>query len=108
MSFYPQPFKYQCGPFALKYALVMLGQFRNEREIGKKAGSNWWYGTDEIGLATAAKSYNCSMKYFRRETPKEALLVLTHHLKQGIHVFLALIIGNIGSQLLIYSRINLF
>jgi len=83
MSFYPQPYKYQCGPFALKYALVMLGQFRNEREIGKKAGSNWWYGTDEIGLAKAAKNYNCNMKYFRRETSKEALKVLTHHLKQG-------------------------
>ena len=83
MSFYPQPFKYQCGPFALKYALVMLGQFRDEKEIGKKAGSNWWYGTDEIGLAKAAKSYNCKMKYFRRETSKEALKVLTYHLKQG-------------------------
>lgn len=83
MSFYPQPFKYQCGPFALKYALVMLGQFRDEKEIGKKAGSNWWYGTDEIGLAKAANSYNCKMKYFRRETSKEALKALTFHLKQG-------------------------
>ncbi len=83
MSFYPQPYKYQCGPFALKYALVMLGQFRNEREIGKKAGSNWWYGTDEIGLAKAAKSYDCKMKYFRRETANEAIKVLTSHLKQG-------------------------
>ena len=27
MSFYPQPNKWQCGPFALKYALVMLGVF---------------------------------------------------------------------------------
>ena len=83
MSFYPQPYKYQCGAFALKYALVMLGQFINEREIAKKAGSNWWYGTDEIGLAKAAKSYNCKMKYFRRETPKEALKVLRNHLRQG-------------------------
>jgi len=83
MSFYPQPYKYQCGPFALKYALVMLGQFQNENEIGKKAGSNWWYGTDEIGLAKAAKAYNCKMKYFRRELPKEALKVLNDHLKDG-------------------------
>lgn len=83
MSFYPQPYKYQCGPFALKYALVMLGQFINEKEIARKAGSNWWYGTDEIGLAKAAKSYNCKMKYFRRETPKEALKVLRDHLKKG-------------------------
>lgn len=33
MSFYPQPYKYQCGPFALKYALVMLGRFENEKKL---------------------------------------------------------------------------
>ncbi|GAB6282076.1 MAG: hypothetical protein STSR0008_08200 [Ignavibacterium sp.] len=83
MSFYPQPYKYQCGPFALKYALVMLGKFENEKEIGKRAGSNWWYGTDEIGLAKASKYYDCKMKYFRRETPEEALKVLITQLKEG-------------------------
>ena len=83
MSFYPQPYKYQCGPFALKYGLVMLGRFENEREIGKKAGSTWWYGTDEIGLAKAARSFDCRMKYFRRETPEEAVKVLSAHIKKG-------------------------
>lgn len=83
MSFYPQPYKYQCGPFALKYGLVMLGRFENEREIGKKAGSTWWHGTDEIGLAKAAKSFDCKMKYFRRETAKDAIKVLSYHLKRG-------------------------
>ncbi len=83
MSFYPQPYKYQCGPFALKYALVMLGRFENEREIAKRAGSTWWYGTDEIGLAKAAKTYDCKMKYFRRETPDEAIKALSNHLKAG-------------------------
>ncbi len=83
MSFYPQPYKYQCGPFALKYALVMLGRFENEREIAKRAGSTWWYGTDEIGLAKAAKTYDCRMKYFRRETPDEAIKALSNHLKAG-------------------------
>lgn len=83
MSFYPQPYKYQCGPFALKYGLVMLGRFENEREIGKKAGSTWWYGTDEIGLAKAAKSFDCKMKYFRRETAKDAIKILNYHLKRG-------------------------
>lgn len=83
MSFYPQPFKYQCGPFALKYALVMLGQFRNEKEIAKKAGSNWWYGTDEIGLAKAANYYGCRMKYFRREASEDAIKTLINHLKKG-------------------------
>ncbi len=83
MSFYPQPYKYQCGPFALKYSLVMLGRFENEREIGKIAGSTWWYGTDEIGLAKAAKTFDCRMKYFRRETPEEAVKVLSWHVKRG-------------------------
>lgn len=83
MSFYPQPYKYQCGPFALKYGLVMLGRFENEKEIGKKAGSNWWYGTDEIGLAKAAKSFGCKMKYFRREKANDAIKILTYHLRRG-------------------------
>ena len=83
MSFYPQPFKYQCGPFALKYALVMLGRFESENFIAKKAGSNWWYGTDEIGLERAAKHFNCRMKYFRRETGPDAIKALTQHLRKG-------------------------
>ena len=83
MSFYPQPNEYQCGPFALKYALVMLGKFANERVIAKKAGSNWWGGTDEIGLAKAAKRYDCKMKYFRRETGQDGIKVLIQHLKKG-------------------------
>ncbi|HEX9739361.1 MAG TPA: hypothetical protein VGA29_01190 [Ignavibacteriaceae bacterium] len=83
MSFYPQPYKYQCGPFALKYGLVMLGRFENEKEIGKKAGSTWWYGTDEIGLAKAAKSFDCKMRYFRRETAKDAIKILSTNIKRG-------------------------
>ena len=89
MSFYPQPYKYQCGPFALKYALVMLGRFENEKEIGRRAGSTWWYGTDEIGLAKAAKSFDCKMKYFRREDPEEAVKKLRAQLKQGLPCILS-------------------
>ncbi len=61
----------------------MLGRFENEREIAKRAGSTWWYGTDEIGLAKAAKTYDCKMKYFRRETPDEAIKALSDLLKAG-------------------------
>jgi hypothetical protein len=89
MSFYPQPYKYQCGPFALKYGLVMLGRFENEKEIGRRAGSTWWYGTDEIGLAKAAKSFDCKMKYFRRESPEDALRVLSNHLRKGLPCILS-------------------
>jgi len=59
MSFYKQPLTYQCGPFALKYALVMLGKMEDEKEIERHAGSTWWSGTTEIGLAKAAKHYDC-------------------------------------------------
>ena len=83
MSFYPQPFKYQCGPFALKYSLVMLGKFVSEIDIAKKAGSTWWHGTDEIGLAKAAKYYGCRMKYFRRETKIDAVKILKKQLRAG-------------------------
>lgn len=83
MSFYPQPNKYQCGPFALKYALVMLGRFESEYKIAQKAGSTWWYGTDEIGLAKAAKFYDCKMKYFKSKEPKAAIKSLTEHIKKG-------------------------
>jgi len=83
MSFYPQPFKYQCGPFALKYALIMLGIFKSEKLIAKIAGSTWWHGTDEIGLEKAAKYFNCRMKYFRRETGTDAVKALTQHLRKG-------------------------
>ena len=83
MSFYPQPNKWQCGPFALKYALVMLGVFAAEKSIVKKAGSTWWAGTDEIGLARAAKYFDCRLKYFRREVGTDGVKVLAQHLKRG-------------------------
>lgn len=83
MSFYPQPNKWQCGPFALKYALVMLGVFAAEKSIVKKAGSTWWAGTDEIGLARAAKYFDCRLKYFRREVGNDGVKVLAQHLKRG-------------------------
>lgn len=83
MSFYPQPNSYACGPFALKYALVMIGQFQNEDDIGKLAGSTWWNGTDEIGLAKAAHKYNCTMTYFNNENSKPVLQKLKRFLKNG-------------------------
>lgn len=59
MSFYKQPLTYQCGPFALKYALVMLGQMADVKKIEQRAGSTWWYGTNELGLKKAARYYDC-------------------------------------------------
>lgn len=83
MSFYPQPNKYQCGPFALKYALVMLGVFKGEDQIGIIAGSTWWAGTDEFGLARAARRFNCQLKHFQSSNPNDARKMLVQHLKKG-------------------------
>ncbi|MGD8779981.1 MAG: cysteine peptidase family C39 domain-containing protein [Ignavibacteria bacterium] len=83
MSFYPQPNKYQCGPFALKYALVMLGVFKNEDQIGIIAGSTWWAGTDEIGLSKSAKRFNCKMKYFHSIDSEKARKLLNRELDAG-------------------------
>lgn len=84
MSFYPQPNSYQCGPFALKYALIMLGIFKDEDEIGITAGSTWWGGTDEMGLARAARRYNCKMKYIQSSNPDDARRALNKLLKRKI------------------------
>ena len=83
MSFYPQPNKYQCGPFALKYALVMLGIFKDEDQIGIIAGSTWWAGTDEIGLSRAARRFNCKLKHFQSSNPDDARRMLVSELKKG-------------------------
>ncbi|MCX7798289.1 MAG: cysteine peptidase family C39 domain-containing protein [Melioribacter sp.] len=83
MSFYPQPNKYQCGPFALKYALVMLGIFKDEDQISTIAGSTWWAGTDEFGLARAARRFNCKMKHFQSSNPNDARRLLIQNLKKG-------------------------
>lgn len=84
MSFYPQPNEWSCGPFALKYALVMLGRFENELEISQKAGTHWWNGTNEINLARAAKSYQCELKSIRRIDAERARKTLNKYLRKKI------------------------
>lgn len=81
MSFYPQPNNYQCGPFALKYALAVLGIFKNEDQIGISAESTWWAGTDEIGLTQAARKFNCELKYFYSDLASLAIKMLNKQLK---------------------------
>ncbi|MCF8262807.1 MAG: hypothetical protein K9J12_18655 [Melioribacteraceae bacterium] len=89
MSLYPQPDKYRCGPFALKYALVMLGIFKHEDQISILAGSTWWAGTDEIGLAKAAKKFKCKMKYLQSDIPEEAKHLLDAELNAGFPCILS-------------------
>lgn len=90
MSFYPQPDKYRCGPFALKHALVMLGVFKHEDDISEIAGSNWWDGTDEIGLEKAARKFNCKMDYIQSSNPQDAKRYLINELKKGFPCLLSI------------------
>ena len=83
MGLYPQPNKWQCGPFALKHALIMLGKIVNENEISHIAGTHWWTGTDDIKLSRAAKAYECEMKVIRRKNSLRAKRELLLALKKG-------------------------
>lgn len=83
MGIYPQPNSWTCGPFALKYALAMLGVFVDEREIARLARTHWWNGTDEIKLARAARAYGCDLPLIRRKNGDRARLELIEHLRAG-------------------------
>ncbi|MEX0601973.1 MAG: hypothetical protein WD295_01445 [Bacteroidota bacterium] len=84
MGIYPQPNVWQCGPFALKHALLMHGILASEDDITRLAGTRWWSGTDEIQLARAAKFFNCDLLMIRRHDPNQARRELTHYLRRGI------------------------
>lgn len=88
MGIYPQPNLWQCGPFALKHALVALGILRDEKDISRLAGTHWWHGTDEIQLGRAARKYNCDLLLVRRYDAERARRALVAYLKRGIPVLL--------------------
>ncbi len=86
MSIKPQPNLWQCGPFALKHALVTLGIFADENEISKIAKSRVSSGTDEYQLARAARAFGCHLPTVRRHTPEGARFELLSYLRRGIPV----------------------
>jgi len=88
MGLYPQPNHWQCGPFALKHALVTLGIFADEKSITRIAGANWWYGTDEIQLSKASKHFGCKLLMFRRHDAELARKELSDYLRKGIPTLL--------------------
>ncbi len=86
MSIKPQPNLWQCGPFALKHALVALGIFADENAITKIAGTRSTSGTDEFQLARAARAFGCDLPTVRRHTPESARFELLSYLRRGIPV----------------------
>jgi hypothetical protein len=90
MGISPQPNTWQCGPFALKHALITLGIFAEEGTITRIAGTRSDSGTDEKQLALAAQSYHCDLPMIRRHLPEKARSELLSYLRRGIPALLCL------------------
>lgn len=88
MGLYPQPNDFSCGPFALKHALVMLGRMASETEIAQIAKTHWWSGTDELGLARAARAYQCDFDHARALSQAKAKKLLIAELRGRTPVML--------------------
>ncbi len=89
MGIYPQSNGWECGPFALKYALTLLGIPCDEREIAQVAGTNE-DGTDEEELARAATRFGCELKLIRHDHPAAAQRDLDTLLGRGTPVLLCI------------------
>jgi hypothetical protein len=89
MGIYPQANSWQCGPFALKYALLTLGIFVDEDAVARAAGSTE-HGTDEADLARATRRFGCQFGMFRYHEPEAAREELAFHLGSGIPALLCI------------------
>jgi hypothetical protein len=90
MSIYGQPNSWQCGPFALKHALLGLGVFAHEDRLARLAGSDEHRGTDERQLARAARRYQTELPVARRGTAAGARAEIESWVGRGIPVLLCL------------------
>jgi hypothetical protein len=88
MGFDTQPNPWQCGPYALKHALLTLGVNAPIPRLSKLAGTHWRSGTDEHGLARAARAFKCRFPTIRRHDPDKARQELVRYLRKGIPVLL--------------------
>lgn len=84
MSIRPQPNKWQCGPFALKHALLSLGVFADETDISRISRATALWGTDEVQLARAARRYDCKLQTIRRHRADLARKELQKFLQKGV------------------------
>jgi hypothetical protein len=83
MGIYKQPGKWECGPFALKHALLMHGVLASEWEIVRLAGASP-DGTDETQLEGAARHYGFELPTVRKQDAEAARRELVEHLGRGI------------------------
>ncbi len=82
MGFYPQENKWQCGPFALKHALAIVGRFVDEDSI-TRAAKTTKAGTDEKMLRRAAERFECHLVEIRRYNDASAFKALKGALTKG-------------------------
>ena len=80
MALYGQPNQWQCGPFALKHALLVQGISAHEDELARQAGSSEAAGTDEHGLARAAADYSAHLVITRCHSRRAARRTLARWL----------------------------
>lgn len=90
MGIQQQPNLWQCGPFALKHALITLGIFAEEGTITRIAGSRSANGTDEVQLGRAARFYDCDLEMVRRHDAESARTELVRFLRRGIPVLICI------------------
>lgn len=83
MGIYKQPGKWECGPFALKHALLMHGILASEWEIGRLAGTSP-AGTDEAQLELAARHFGCELPTIRKHEAQTARRELIAVLRKRI------------------------
>jgi len=87
MGFHTQPNAWQCGPFALKHALLSLGVVADEGDLTRASGAND-EGADERDLGRAAERYRCDLTLDRLHTAPAARAALAAHLRARIPVLL--------------------
>jgi hypothetical protein len=88
MALYGQPNSWQCGPFALKHALLAYGVFAHEDDLARAAGSSPVRGTDEVRLRRAARLHGFDLGVVRRTSARAARRELAGLLERGTPVLL--------------------
>lgn len=86
-GFEPQPTAWQCGPFALKHALLCLGVIADARVITRVSGATE-EGADETDLGKAAAHFGFALGCERHGSAGDARQALAAHLAAGTPVLL--------------------
>jgi hypothetical protein len=79
MGFIPQPNTWQCGPYALRHALLALGIVADEALLTRVSGATE-EGADERDLDRAARHVGCALECERLHDAAAARRALAAHL----------------------------